>query len=77
MKTLSLTLVAILLSGGLFAQEDDSTSYCGTEPMTQEKKERQSHYGNNRKLLTVLKKHGFEIPEDYFDNIDSKGLYLI
>jgi len=31
--------------------------------------------GNNKYLLIVLSKNGLYLPEDYFDQLDTKGLY--
>ena len=38
-------------------------------------KEIKRHIGNNKYLLEVLKEHEFELPDDYFDNLDNRGLY--
>lgn len=34
------------------------------------------YVGNNRFLLDVLKEHGISLPDDYYEKLDEKGLYL-
>lgn len=48
---------------------------CGTPPMPDSIATKQKWYGNNNYLLQVLKENGYELPPDYFDEIDERGYY--
>lgn len=54
----------------IFAQNE-----CGTAPLKEEYLATQKYVGNNKYLLEVLSKNGLYLPEDYFDQLDTKGLY--
>lgn len=48
---------------------------CGAKPPTKEELAKRYYIGDNKHLLKVLRKHDFYLPEDYFDQLDDKGLY--
>lgn len=50
---------------------------CGTRASEEDLKEieTRNYVGNNNALLAVLREHGFNMPEDYFDKLDFRGLY--
>ncbi len=48
---------------------------CGTPQIPDSIAAKQKWYGNNNYLLEVLKSNGYDLPPDYFDEIDERGFY--
>lgn len=48
---------------------------CGTRPPNEKEVMNRKYVGNNTYLLNILKSHNINLPNDYFKNIDTKGLY--
>lgn len=74
MKKAYLLIIILLFSFISFAQEEILYS-CGTPPSDIEEVSKRSYYGNNKYLVNLLRDHGLDLPDDYFESIDNDGLY--
>lgn len=63
-------LLCLFVSNKVLSQNE-----CGTGPLKEDYLATQKYVGNNKYLLEVLSKNGLYLPEDYFDQLDTKGLY--
>lgn len=52
-----------------------SAQACGTLQTPDSVLAKNPWRGNNRYLLNILKESGYDLPPDYFDKIDSRGMY--
>ncbi|MEQ9297297.1 MAG: hypothetical protein RIF33_01980 [Cyclobacteriaceae bacterium] len=86
MRTLVCCFLSWILTYPVFAQDQEKLSIndvkpvdyeCGTiaSPEELEAINKRDYVGNNKVLLTVLREHGFSMPDDYFDQLDNMGLY--
>ena len=78
MKPTPIAVCLFFLSSLSFGQSNKGVfqnAACGTPPMPDSIASRQKWFGNNNYLLEVLKNNGYDLPADYFDEIDTRGFY--
>src|SRR5690606_22504106 len=63
-----------LVSFSLFAQQEGKSG-CGTLPI-EDAYLRDPFYGNSKALLDILREVGYDMPEDYLENLDTYGHYI-
>jgi hypothetical protein len=63
-----------LVSFSLFAQQEGKPG-CGTLPI-EDAYLRDPFYGNSKALLDILREVGYDMPEDYLENLDTYGHYI-
>lgn len=73
LTSLLTTFIVVIGQPALSQQKVSAT--CGTPPRSEEFKATQKYIGNNRYLIEVMAKNGLFLPKDYFNSLDSKGLY--
>ena len=73
MKNLIILLFATSINISVFAQQSVE---CGTKSPNEQEVMSRGYVGNNNFLLDVLKSHNINLPDDYFEKIDTKGLYM-
>ena len=68
------TIVLLLLGLTMMAQEENEFG-CGSVPM-EDAYLRDPFYGNSKALLDILREVGYDMPEDYLENLDTYGNYI-
>ncbi len=49
--------------------------YCATPSLSDQEKQKRPHYGNDKHLVDILNREGYDVPSDYFRLIDENGFY--
>lgn len=69
-----LMIIYLFVGLAMVAQEGDKLG-CGTVPI-EDAYLRDPFYGNSKALLDILREAGYDMPEDYLDNLDTYGNYI-
>lgn len=67
-------IIYLFVGLAMVAQEGDKLG-CGTAPI-EDAYLRDPFYGNSKALLDILREAGYDMPEDYLDNLDTYGNYI-